>query len=96
MLRRAIPRWFLVPCLCSSSSSWLSLKSEPLAVHAVNRYVLCAIGLVMLFQLLFTYTAPMSWLRILVVGASVLFVVELEKWLVRSLATETGQNGVSE
>jgi magnesium-transporting ATPase (P-type) len=62
-----------------------------------NRYVLWAIGLVLFFQLVFTYTPPMqylfrtvaldalSWLRIFLVGASVLFVVELEKWLVRRI-----------
>jgi magnesium-transporting ATPase (P-type) len=60
-----------------------------------NRYVLWAIGLVLIFQLLFTYTAPMqylfrteplsavAWARIVVVGLSVLLIVELEKWLVR-------------
>ena len=62
-----------------------------------NRYVLWAVGLVLFFQLVFTYTPPMqylfrtvaldalSWLRIFLVGASVLFVVELEKWLVRRI-----------
>lgn len=60
-----------------------------------NRYVLYAVGLLILFQLAFTYLPPMQtlfgtaaidagvWLRILLVAASVLFVVELEKVLVR-------------
>jgi len=60
-----------------------------------NRYVLIAIGLLLLFQLGFTYLAPMQslfgtmaidfsiWLRILVVSSSVLFLVEAEKYFVR-------------
>jgi magnesium-transporting ATPase (P-type) len=60
-----------------------------------NRYVLVAIGVLMLFQLGFTYLPPMQtlfgtaaigldvWLRIVAVAASVLFIVELEKALVR-------------
>ncbi len=59
-----------------------------------NRYVLHAIGLLILFQLGFTYLSPMqtlfgttamsgqAWLRVIVVASSVLFLVELEKmWL---------------
>jgi magnesium-transporting ATPase (P-type) len=60
-----------------------------------NRYVLYAVGLLLLFQLAFTYLPPMQtlfgtaaidagvWLRIVLVAASVLFIVELEKMLVR-------------
>jgi len=60
-----------------------------------NRYVLIAIGVLILFQLCFTYLAPMQslfgttaidlsvWLRILVVSSSVLFLVEAEKYYVR-------------
>jgi magnesium-transporting ATPase (P-type) len=60
-----------------------------------NRYVLYAVGLLVLFQLAFTYLPPMQalfgtaaidagiWLRIVLVSASVLFIVELEKALVR-------------
>ena len=60
-----------------------------------NSYVLAAIGTVTVFQLLFTYTAPMqrlfgtmgidlaTWVRIIVVAASVLVLVELEKYLLR-------------
>ncbi len=60
-----------------------------------NRYALYAVGLLLLFQLAFTYLPFMQtlfgtaaidagiWLRILLVAASVLFIVELEKALVR-------------
>jgi len=60
-----------------------------------NRYVLIAIGLLILFQLGFTYLPPMQslfgttaidltiWLHILFVSSSVLFLVELEKYFVR-------------
>jgi len=60
-----------------------------------SRPVLIAIALVLVFQLLFTYTPPMqflfgtvpldalTWLRCVVVAASVFFLVELEKSLVR-------------
>jgi magnesium-transporting ATPase (P-type) len=60
-----------------------------------NRYVLYAVGLLLLFQLAFTYLGPLQalfgsaaigagiWLRIVLVAASVLFIVELEKALVR-------------
>jgi magnesium-transporting ATPase (P-type) len=62
-----------------------------------NRYVLWAIGLVLLFQLLFTYAPPLQvlfkttvlattdWLHIVLVAATVFPLVELEKWLVRRL-----------
>ncbi|MDQ2694284.1 MAG: HAD-IC family P-type ATPase, partial [Pseudomonadota bacterium] len=58
-----------------------------------NRYMLLAIALVLVFQLLFTYAGPMqrlfgttaldagAWLRIVLVGASVFMLVELEKAL---------------
>jgi magnesium-transporting ATPase (P-type) len=60
-----------------------------------NRYVLIAIGVLIMFQLGFTYLAPMQslfgttaigfnvWLYILFVSSSVLFLVELEKYVVR-------------
>jgi len=63
-----------------------------------SRPVLIAIGLVLVFQLLFTYAPPLqflfetepldalTWLRIIVVAASVFFLVELEKALVRARA----------
>jgi magnesium-transporting ATPase (P-type) len=60
-----------------------------------NRYVWYAIGLLILFQLAFTYLGPMQtmfattgmsieeWLRVVLTGASVLVLVELEKALLR-------------
>ena len=63
-----------------------------------NRYVLMAIAILIIFQLGFTYLAPMQylfgttgisfevWLRILLVSCSVLFLVELEKYLVRRMS----------
>ncbi len=61
-----------------------------------NRYVLIAIGILIIFQLGFTYLAPLQslfgttaigfdiWLRIFLVSSSVLFLVELEKYFVRA------------
>ncbi len=60
-----------------------------------NRYVLIAIAVLIIFQLSFTYLAPMQslfgttaldasmWLRIFLVASSVLFLVELEKMFIR-------------
>jgi len=60
-----------------------------------NRYVLIAIAILIILQLGFTYLTPMQalfgttaidfaiWLRILLVASSVLFLVELEKYIVR-------------
>ncbi len=60
-----------------------------------NRYVLIAIAILILFQLGFTYLTPMQtlfgtaaiewylWLHIFLVASSVLFLVELEKYIVR-------------
>ncbi|MFC1750920.1 cation-transporting P-type ATPase [Pseudomonadota bacterium] len=60
-----------------------------------NRYVLIAIAVLIVFQLAFTYLAPMQalfgttaididiWIRIVLVASSVLFLVELEKYFVR-------------
>jgi len=60
-----------------------------------NRFVLYAVGLLILFQLAFTYLPPIQnlfgtaaigidvWLRIVLVAVSVLFIVELEKAWVR-------------
>ncbi len=62
-----------------------------------NRYVLIAIGILIIFQLGFTYLASMQslfgttaigfniWLRIILVASSVLFLVELEKYFVRHI-----------
>lgn len=61
-----------------------------------NRFVLIAIGVLILFQLGFTYLPSLQhlfgttaidlgmWLRILLVSSSVLFLVEIEKYIVRS------------
>lgn len=60
-----------------------------------NRYILAAIGLLVLFQLLFTYLPAMqalfgtaglqsgAWIRIGAFGVALLLLVELEKWLFR-------------
>ncbi|MCW8935618.1 MAG: cation-transporting P-type ATPase [Gammaproteobacteria bacterium] len=67
-----------------------------------NRYVLYAIGLLIVFQLGFTYLQPMqilfattaisidAWLRIIVIASSVLVLVEIEKWVLRKYI-KTGQ-----
>ena len=69
---------------------------EPSAVRGATPAVL-AIALVVVFQLLFTYTAPMqelfdtrglgaaAWGRIILIAASVLVLVELEKGVMRRL-----------
>ena len=61
-----------------------------------SRYVLIAIAVVLLLQLLFTYAPPMwtffqsrpigieSWVRVAAFGSLVLFLVELEKYLIRN------------
>ncbi|MES9899990.1 MAG: cation-transporting P-type ATPase [Sedimenticola sp.] len=61
-----------------------------------NRYALIAIGLLVLFQLAFTYLSPFqklfgttaitfsTWLVIIATASSVLFLVEAEKWLFRT------------
>jgi len=68
-----------------------------------NPYVLIAIAVLIVFQLGFTYLAPMQalfgtaaiglnvWLYILLVSSSVLFLVELEKYLVRKIAVHNKQ-----
>ncbi|MAT66429.1 MAG: carbonate dehydratase [Gammaproteobacteria bacterium] len=60
-----------------------------------NRYVLIAVGVLILLQLAFTYLPPMqylfgtapigldTWGRILLVALSVVVIVELEKWGIR-------------
>jgi magnesium-transporting ATPase (P-type) len=60
-----------------------------------NRYVLSAVGILIMFQLAFTYLAPMQslfgtasisleiWGRIVLVASTVLLLVELEKAVVR-------------
>jgi len=65
-----------------------------------NRYVLYAISLLIIFQLALTYAPPMqmmfatadmsaaAWLRVIAVGSSVLFLVELEKWFIRRFKSQ--------
>jgi len=60
-----------------------------------NRYALYAVGLLLIVQMGFTYLEPMqllfgttsigldAWLRIIIVGSSVLFLVEIEKLILR-------------
>ncbi len=62
-----------------------------------NRYALIAVGLLILFQLAFTYLSPLQklfgtadigfemWLRIVLVASSVLWLVEIEKIMVRRI-----------
>jgi len=73
--------------ITASVFSWAGLTG--------NRYVLIAIGILIIFQLGFTYLVPLQslfgttaidfnvWIRILLVASSVLFLVELEKYFVR-------------
>jgi len=68
-----------------------------------NRYVLYVIGLLLIFQLAFTYLGPMqmmfataaisaeAWLRIIIVSSSVIFLVEIEKWLFRKFMVTSEQ-----
>jgi len=63
-----------------------------------NRYVLYAIGLLIFFQLGFTYLGPMqmlfgttamsieAWIRVIMVASSVLVLVEIEKLLLRKFS----------
>jgi magnesium-transporting ATPase (P-type) len=64
-----------------------------------NRYVWYAIGLLVLFQLGFTYLQPMqalfhstpmdldAWLRVILISSTVLWLVEIEKWLLRRFSS---------
>lgn len=70
-----------------------------------NRYVLIAIGFLIFFQLGFTYLEPMqslfgtsaiglvTWLWIILVASSVLFLVELEKFFLRSKSSSPDEGG---
>jgi magnesium-transporting ATPase (P-type) len=67
-----------------------------------SRPVLISVAVVMVFQLVFTYAPPLqflfdtraldpvAWLRIILVAATVLFVVELEKAVLRSRRRRSG------
>ncbi|MBL4608633.1 MAG: cation-transporting P-type ATPase [Pseudomonadales bacterium] len=75
--------------ITASVFNWAGLTGNP--------YVLFATGMLVIFQLGFTYLAPMQslfgttaigfdiWLRIFLVSSSVLFLVELEKYFVRRI-----------
>jgi len=70
-----------------------------------NRYVLIAIGVLVILQLNFTHLALLQmlfgttaigfeqWLPILLVSSSVLFLVELEKFIVRCFMHVDRQTG---
>ncbi len=72
-----------------------------------SRPALLAIGLVIGFQIAFTYAVPMqflfgteaidaaTWIRIVAVGSSVLFLVELEKWVIRGRDDGHREGGTS-
>lgn len=71
-----------------------------------NRYVLIAIAILISFQLGFTYLTPMqtlfgttsidlnTWLRIVVVASTVLFLVEVEKYFVRRIFYDNQQGKI--
>ena len=79
------------------NSRYISASALNWAGLTGNRYVLIAIGILILFQLGFTYLTPMqilfgttaidfsTWLLIILVSSSVLFLVELEKYFVRRM-----------
>ena len=73
------------------------IKANVLSIDGLlgNRYALMAVGVLIIFQACFTYLGPMQalfgtaaidvamWARIVLVASSVLFLVELEKALIR-------------
>ena len=75
------------------------MKANVLSIDGLlgNRYALMAVGVLILFQACFTYLGPMQalfgttgidatmWVRIVLVASSVLFLVELEKALIRRI-----------
>ena len=77
------------------SSRYISANVLNVDGFTGNRYVLIAVLLLLIFQLCFTYLSPMQalfstvaidagmWLRIIMVASSVLFLVELEKAIIR-------------
>ncbi len=77
------------------SSRYITASVFSLEGLTGNRYVLTAIAILIVLQIIFTYAAPFQslfgtraldfniWLRIILVASSVLFLVELEKYLVR-------------
>lgn len=77
------------------SARYLTAPSLTLQGIFGNRFVLYAIGLLILFQLCLTYLGPMqtlfataamnaeAWLRVIIVSSSVIFLVEIEKLVLR-------------
>ena len=86
------------------NSRYISASVFTWAGFSGNRYLLLAIGTLILFQLGFTYLEPMQslfgtasielklWLPIVLVSSSVLFLVELEKLVVRRLSQKNGSS----
>ena len=80
------------------NTRYLTASSINIAGLTGNRYALIAVGLLVFFQLGFTYFPPMqalfgttgmsadAWLRVVLVGCSVFFLVEIEKMLMRRYA----------
>ena len=72
-----------------------------------SRPVLAAAALIMLFQLLFTYAPPMqflfktqaldavTWLKIVLIGSTVFFLVEVEKHFLRQHRGSLAKRGVA-
>ncbi len=70
-----------------------------------SRSILTAIGLVVLFQLFFTYAPPMqflfqteaidvvTWVEIVIIASTVFFLVEVEKSVFRRIANNWGEQG---
>jgi magnesium-transporting ATPase (P-type) len=80
------------------------IKANVLSLDGLlgNRYALVAIGVLIVFQACFTYLGPMQalfgttgidvamWVRIIMVASSVLFLVELEKAVIRRADRKRG------
>ena len=81
------------------------IKANVLSLDGLlgNRYALVAIGVLIVFQVCFTYLSPMQalfgttgidvamWVRIIMVASSVLFLVELEKAVIRRADRNRGR-----
>ncbi len=77
------------------NARFLLRNSLEFRVLLSNRYILIAILVLVIFQLLFTYWYPLQqlfsttaldlseWIKIITVSSTVLFLVELEKWIIR-------------
>ncbi|MCF6201844.1 MAG: HAD-IC family P-type ATPase, partial [Hydrogenimonas sp.] len=79
------------------NSRFLHASSFSIGALVGNRYVLGAVGILLLMQLAFTYTPTLQklfgtasldgyvWLKIIIVASSVFFLVELEKYIVKRM-----------